>query len=106
MKLNPYDPYGYLRYGMCEDWIGRHAEAWPFYQKALDHDPNGYYVTAWVGWHYVETGDYPAAKIWFERSERLDWDSNTMAETYIPMLNQRLMEAATNSSPFAEIIQR
>jgi len=105
-ELNKFDPYGYLGYGMCEDWIGRHAEAWPFYEKALERDPNGYFVTEWVAWHYVQVRDFPAARTWFERSERLDWSSNTMASTYISMLNERMKEAATNSDPFRAMIQQ
>jgi len=106
MKLNKFDPYGYLGYGLCEDWIGHHAEAWPFYLKALECDPNSYYVTEWVAWHYVQVRDFPAARIWFERSERLEWSSNTMAATYIPILEARMKEAATNSDPFRMMMQQ
>lgn len=99
-KLNPFDPYNYLHYGMCLDWTGRRTESWPYYEKAVERDPNGYYMTAFVGWHYVQTGDYAAARTWFERSRRLEWSENTIADTYLPILNQKMLDAATNTSPF------
>ena len=99
-KLNPFDPYNYLHYGMCLDWTGRRTESWPYYEKAVERDPNGYYMTAFVGWHYVQTGDYAAARTWFERSRRLEWSENTIADTYLPTLNQKMLDAATNTSPF------
>jgi O-antigen ligase len=99
-KLNPFDPYNYLHYGMCLDWTGRRTESWPYYEKAVERDPNGYYMTAFVGWHYVQTGDYAAARTWFERSRRLEWSENTIADTYLPALNQKMLDAATNTSPF------
>lgn len=99
-KLNPFDPYNYLHYGMCLDWTERRTESWPYYEKAVERDPNGYYMTAFVGWHYVQTGDYAAARTWFERSRRLEWSENTIADTYLPTLNQKMIEAATNTSPF------
>jgi tetratricopeptide (TPR) repeat protein len=98
--LNPFDPYNYLHYGMCLDWTGRRTESWPYYEKAVERDPNGYYMTAFVGWHYVQTGDYAAARTWFERSRRLEWSENTIADTYLPTLNQKMLDAATNTSPF------
>ena len=99
-KLNPFDPYNYLHYGMCLDWTGRRTESWPYYKKAVERDPNGYYMTEFVGWHYVQTGDYAAARTWFERSRRLEWSENTIADTYLPTLNQKMLDAATNTSPF------
>src|SRR5450759_2795448 len=68
MRLNPYDTYNPMRYGMCLHWMGRHAEAEPFFEKALKLDPNNYYVVAHEGWHRVQLGDYAGAKLWFEKS--------------------------------------
>ena len=56
---------------MCLDWLGRHDEAGPYFSQAEALDPNGYYTVAIVGWHYVQIGDYAAAKPWLERSLRL-----------------------------------
>src|SRR5690606_29099581 len=33
MKLNPYDGYAFMRYGMCLDWLGRANESEPYYDK-------------------------------------------------------------------------
>ena len=82
MKLNPHDGYNYLRYGMCLDWLEKHDEAGPYFNRADALDPNGYYTAANIGWHYVQTGNYAAARPWLERSLRLNgtetpWPAST-----------------------------
>jgi len=99
MKLNPYDGYNFLRTGMCLDWTGQHDKAQPFYDRAVELDPNGYYTAANVGWHYVQIKDYAAARLWFERSLHLDWRTNTIAESYLVICRQKMLEVATNSAP-------
>ena len=97
--LDPYYGYGWLGYALCLDFIGQHAESWPYYEKAIADDPNGYFTAGWVGWHYMQTGDFPAARTWFERSVRLEWENNDFANN-IAILNQRMIESATNTNPF------
>jgi O-antigen ligase len=97
MKLDRYDGYNYLRYGMCLDWLDRHDEAEKFYSTADALDPNGYFTAANIGWHYAQTDDYPAAKSWLERSLRLEWIDNTIAESYLELVNQKLVENASGS---------
>jgi hypothetical protein len=95
MALNPYDSYNYLRYGMCLDWLGQHAEAEPYFRHALDLDPNGWYPIAVMGWHYVQVGDYSTAKTWFERSVALKWlwPGEPIAATYLKIIQQRMAES-------------
>jgi O-antigen ligase len=100
-KLNPYDGYNFLRTGMCLDWTGQHEKAGPFFDRAVELDPNGYFTTANVGWHYVQLKNYAAAKVWLERSLQLDWNSNTIAAAYLKICSQKMLEAATNSKPAA-----
>jgi O-antigen ligase len=95
MKLNPFDGYNYLGTGMCLDWLDRHAEAGPFYRRAESLDPNGYYTVAYIGWHYVQVGDYPAAREWLERSLRLQWTENVIGHSYLDLVEQRLAENAS-----------
>jgi hypothetical protein len=47
-----------------------------------------------MGWHYVQTGDYAAARSWFERSRRLQGGDNRMADSYLGILSRRMLEAA------------
>jgi O-antigen ligase len=96
-KLNPYDAHFPLRYGMCLDWIGQRDKSWPYYSRAEELDPNGYFTVAHIGWHFIQTEDYAAARPWFERSLHLKWDGNPIAENYLALCHRRLMEAATNS---------
>jgi tetratricopeptide (TPR) repeat protein len=94
MRLNPYDPYPLLRYGMCLDWLDRSEEAQPYYDRALALDPNNHYLVAHMGWHYVQMGQWAAARAWFERSRKLHWKDNIMADRYLAIVWQRLLEEA------------
>ena len=98
-QLNRFDDFSFLRQGMCLDWLGRHDEAWKYFDRAEELDPNGYFTVAHVGWHFVQTGDYAAARPWFERSLKLEWKNNPIAENYLALCNRRLLEAANDDSP-------
>lgn len=96
INLNPFNGYNYMRYGMCLDWLERFDEAVLYFNKADELDPNGYFMLAHMGWHYVESGNYAAARPWFERSLRLQWEDNEMAESYLEkIIKPRLLEAAS-----------
>jgi tetratricopeptide (TPR) repeat protein len=98
MKLNPYDGYNYLRYGTCLDWLDRHDEAEPYFNRADALDSNGYYTAGNVGWHYVQTGNYAAARPWLERSGRLHWQGNIIASSYLEIAERKLAEQASGQS--------
>jgi len=94
--LNPHDAYGYLRTGMCLDWLGRHgADTEAAYQAAEALDPNGYFTVANLGWHYVQTRDYSAARACFNRSLKLEWNDNAIAQNYLPICEAKLAERAS-----------
>ena len=93
IRDNPLDGYSFLRTGMCLDWLGRHAEAEPAYHAAEACEPNGYYLVANIGWHYVQTGDYAAAAEWFKRSLKLCGD-NAIARNYLAICQARLAARA------------
>jgi O-antigen ligase len=102
IQLNPYDGYNYLRYGMCLDWVERFDEAGPYYNRADALDPSGYYMNAYIGWHYVQIGDYAAAREWFQRSAFLKTSENEMAAPYLGICERKLLQRASNqASPFA-----
>jgi tetratricopeptide (TPR) repeat protein len=92
MKLDPHNSYNYLRYGMCLDWLEKHDEAGPYFNLADALDPNGYYTAANVGWHYVQAGNYAAARPWLERSLRLGWRGNDIARSYLDIVERKLVE--------------
>jgi Flp pilus assembly protein TadD len=85
-----------MRIGMCLDWLGRHADAALYYDRAHKLDPNNYYVLVHIGWHHVQTGDLQTAKTWFERSITVHhaW-KNPIARTYLEIVNKRLEETST-----------
>ena len=98
MKLNPYDGYNYLRYGMCLDWLERHGEAGPYFNRADALDPNSYFIAANIGWHYVQEGDYAAARPWLIRSLRLQPLENEIASSYLNLTEQKLIENASGKN--------
>lgn len=86
-----------MRWGMMLDFLGDHAAAEPMFLKADALDPNGYFTAAHVGKHYVDSGEYAAARPWLERSLLL-FRTNEIAESNLKLANQRLLEAATNDT--------
>ncbi|HWF19946.1 MAG TPA: tetratricopeptide repeat protein, partial [Verrucomicrobiae bacterium] len=108
MKLNPYDPMNWLGCGLCLDWMGSHGEGTEnsvtYYNRANALDPNNYFITVETGWHYMQTGDYAAARTWFERSRRLEWkeSENRIAFEYAPIAERRLKEDALKNEAKAQ----
>jgi O-antigen ligase/Tfp pilus assembly protein PilF len=105
MELNPHDGYNYLGYGMCLDWLGRSDEAGPYFNRADALDPNGYFTAAKIGWHYIQTGDYAAARPWLERSLLLHTPQNETAVSYLDIAERKLTENASGQSPFPAVFE-
>jgi len=99
MALNPYDARSCVDYGVCLDLVDRHADADAYFDKAWQRDPNNYFVTAYIGWHYVQKGDFAAARPWFVRSLHLEWKENVIPTTYLRIVQDRMLEAAS-PNPF------
>ena len=100
IKLNPWGGYSqmspWVGKGWCLDWLGRFDKSAPYFQRAEELDPNSYVITALIGRHYVQLGDFAAARPWFERSLHLEGHGNAVAHNYLQIVNQRMLEAATN----------
>jgi O-antigen ligase len=93
MHLNPYDPYGPMRYAMCLDWLGNHDQALPYFQQALKLDPNSYYTRAHMGWHYAQLADWPKVIEWMNHSLEMKSDAgNVVAWSYIYIADRRKRE--------------
>jgi O-antigen ligase len=95
-KLNPFDGYNYMRYGMCLDWLNRTEEAMTYFDRADRLDPNGYYTAAHIGWHYIQIRDYAAARSWFQRSKMLRLNNNEIADSYLEIAQAKMLQKATN----------
>jgi O-antigen ligase len=94
IQLNPHDGYSRLRTGMCLDWLGQTQKSIAFYSGAEACDPSGYYMVANIGWHYVQTRDYSAAREYFIRSLKLE-ANNDIARNYISICESKLAEKAS-----------
>lgn len=93
-KLDPWNAYNFWGYGWCLDWLDRESESTPYFDKANQLDPNGYYTLAMIGMHYFKI-NLAASRPWFERSVRLQRDDNP-SRAYLQLADQQLLEAATN----------
>lgn len=106
IRLNPLDPYCPLYSGMCLDWLGRHAEAEKYFSEAEKRDPNDNYVVCLIGWHYVQIGDYAAARQWFLRGARLsNWHNDTAKNYLFEICQPKLLERASGELPMSLIYQ-
>jgi len=95
MTLDPFDARNEVGYGRCLDWLGRHDDAESHYRRAESLDPNDYFTVAMIGWHYVQSGDYPAARVWLQRSIRLEPDVNPIAYSYWDIVQEQLVRQAS-----------
>lgn len=102
INLNPHDPDSRLRSGMCLDWLGRHAEAEKYYSEAELRNPNGNFVVANIGWHFVQIGDYAAARQWFIRANKLaNWHNETAKSYLFEICQPKLIERASGKLPMS-----
>jgi O-antigen ligase len=102
MKLNPWggDPHfsPSAGYGWCLDWLGQSDKSGPYFQRANELDPKNYFIAARIGLHYIQSGDFAAARPWLERSLHLRGSDNDAARTYLEIVERRMREAATNET--------
>jgi tetratricopeptide (TPR) repeat protein len=94
IRLDPYYGYGYLRIGMCQDWLGQTSASGKYYAQAEPLDPNGYFMVANIGWHYVQIGDYAMARQYFIRSMSLS-SVSAFAQNYLIICEKKLLERAS-----------
>jgi O-antigen ligase len=92
MKLNQWDPYNFLRYGMCLDWLKDHNGAEPYFKKAYELDHNGFYTLANIGWHYVQTEDWIKAGDFFLKSWEFNHMNNPIASNYMGLIAGKVAE--------------
>jgi tetratricopeptide (TPR) repeat protein len=93
-KLNRHYALSSLRAGICLDSLGRFDDAAPYYATADLHDPNGYFIAANTGWHYLQRGEYAASRLWLLRSLQLQPKNNPIAQTCLATVEQTLSDLA------------
>jgi hypothetical protein len=94
IRLDPIDGYGFMRTGMCLDWLGQTVEAVKYYEQAEPLDPNGYFMVANIGWHFVQIGDFSLARKYFIRSMTLS-NASAFASNYRQICEDKLIERAS-----------
>jgi O-antigen ligase len=102
IRLNPHDERCALRAGMCLDWLGHHLDAEKYYATAEKLDPNGDFIVANIGWHYLQIGDYAAARQWFIRALKLsNWKDETAKASLYQVCEPKLLQKATGQLPMS-----
>lgn len=89
---NPYHGDARLRYGMCLDLVGNHAQATRHFLRAKELDPKGGLTLAYVAWHYAQTDDWAKVKEFTQRSLEAQPRDNRMAELFYETAVERLAE--------------
>jgi len=99
-KLNMHDPDSRVRSGSCLDWLGRHDEAEKLFSEAELRDPNGDFVAGNIGWHFMQVGDYSAARQWFIRANKLG--RNPTAQSYLyDVCQPKLLDRGSGRIPIS-----
>ena len=63
---------------------------------------NGNYVVANIGWHFLQIGDYAAARQWFARACKLsNWHNEIAKNNLLEVCEPKLMERASGRLPIS-----
>jgi O-antigen ligase len=104
IKLNPWDGYNFLGYGMCLAWLDRADESWSYLNKAEALDPQGFYMLSQIGICYMQAGKYAAARPRLQRSVKLRWGDNPIAHQYLKICEARLEQSAALSIKLKPVV--
>ena len=97
--LDPFDPYGYARQGMCLSWLGRHDEASPLMVKASELDPNGKHIRAARGWQQFQAGNVDEASVWITKAIRTPHKPDPLATMMEPIVARELARQRAAQKP-------
>lgn len=99
LVLDKFSSYGPLGIGMCQHWIGKSNDAWPWFREAIRRDRNSFWIQAHYGWHFLKFQDYDRAHLWFKRSLWMRPEDNPLARAYYDITERRISEEARGQSP-------
>ena len=99
IDLNKWHVQARAEAGMCLDWLGQHDEATPYFQKALELDPNHWQTRAMMGWHEFQMDHFEKARDWMLESFKLNWTYNSLAKTYLEAANKKIARENAATHP-------
>lgn len=91
-RLNPYDGYARLRYGMCMDLLGERQQATRYFLRALELDPNGAFTLSHVGWHYCQLEEWEKALNYLQQAADKRFVDHTMTLIFLQLAKDRIAE--------------
>ena len=80
-------------------WLDEREKALPYFEKALELDPNHYYTRLMLGWHYFQAEDFVAAREWNRKSLQVNWATNPQGHAYYDLINRAAAEQAVKKQP-------
>lgn len=83
---NPMQYYGLM---YLHEYQGEYAQAMMFREKAIAADPADPELTAGMAWSWIDLGDLDQAKIWLDKTARIDSKSPAAAITRVAVLMQQ-----------------
>ena len=99
ITLNKWDVAGLIGAGMCLDWLDRHDEARPYFERAVALDPNHYRTRAMMGWHEFQAEHYREAAEWMQKSLAVYWMDNQLARLYLRLSQTALQQSQSPHPP-------
>jgi cytochrome c-type biogenesis protein CcmH/NrfG len=84
---------------MCLDWLDRHDEARPYFERAVALDPNHYRTRAMMGWHEFQAEHYREAAEWMQKSLAVYWMDNQLARLYLRLSQTALQQSQSPHPP-------
>jgi O-antigen ligase len=91
-RLNPYDGYARLRYGMCLDLLGHRTQATRYFLRALELDPNGAFTLSHVGWHFCQLEEWEKARGYLQQAAEKHGVDHTMTLIFLQLAKDRIAE--------------
>lgn len=92
MKLNRWDPEGFIKTGMCLHWLNEHEKAGEYFEKAYQLDKTSTYVLGYYGWHFLQIGDLEKARQYLAEGYSYYREGNKMAKNYLDLVERLIAE--------------
>ncbi len=92
MKLNRWDPEGYIKTGMCLHWLNQREKAGEYFDRAYQIDKTSTYVLGYYGWHFLQLGDLEKARQYLAEGYSYYREGNKMAKNYLDLVERLIAE--------------
>ena len=103
--LNPYVPYAYLGEGLTLGRLNQHGSAAAAFHRGFSLDPESYFVSAHMAWHYFQAGQYQKSYNWGLRSVARLNEGNTLGWAYVKASEKQLRAKGIDAASASQVIK-